>query len=345
MRPPVSDMRAQVADYCAAIGADPLLVQGAGGNVSWKEGATLWIKASGTWLADAARKDIFVPVDLRHLQGAIARKHFDAVPRTLSEEAAKPSIETVLHALMPHPVVVHLHAVDILARLVRRDCKAELSALLGDSPRWTSVDYLKPGAELARSVADALERTPGADMVFLLNHGVLLGGNDVAEIDALLRATIELMKVPERGTVKASLPSTVFALTSGRSYAPVPDPEIQQLALNGSLFGRLETDWALYPDHVVFLGAGARCYDSMETLIAETSSNGNIAPELAFVRNTGVFSTPGFSPGKQAQLRCYYDVLARQSPDCVLNSLADHHVAELLDWDAERYRMRLTSTP
>jgi rhamnose utilization protein RhaD (predicted bifunctional aldolase and dehydrogenase) len=341
MPPHVANMRAQVAEYCAAIGMDRLLVQGAGGNVSWKEGATLWIKASGTWLADAARKDIFVPVDLRHLQGAIARGHFDAVPRTLSEEAAKPSIETVLHALMPHPVVVHLHAVDILARLVRRDCKAELAALLGDSPRWTSVDYLKPGAELARSVSDALERTPGADMVFLLNHGVLLGGEDVADIDALLGATIELLKAPERRAMDLPLPSTVFAMNGGRSYAPVPDAAIQQLALDGSLFARLETDWALYPDHVVFLGAEARCYDSMEALIAETALNGNIAPELAFVRNTGVFAAPAFSPGKLAQLRCYCDVLARQSPDCALNALAGHHVAELLDWDAERYRMRL----
>jgi rhamnose utilization protein RhaD (predicted bifunctional aldolase and dehydrogenase) len=37
----------EVKTYCSQIGADPLLVQGAGGNASWKEGDTLWIKASG----------------------------------------------------------------------------------------------------------------------------------------------------------------------------------------------------------------------------------------------------------------------------------------------------------
>ena len=48
----------EVTDYCAHIGADPLLVQGAGGNVSWKEDGTLWIKASGKWLAGApARRE------------------------------------------------------------------------------------------------------------------------------------------------------------------------------------------------------------------------------------------------------------------------------------------------
>jgi len=57
-------LRSSVIEYCAAIGADPLLVQGAGGNVSWKESDTLWVKASGTWLKEAVQKDIFVPVEI-----------------------------------------------------------------------------------------------------------------------------------------------------------------------------------------------------------------------------------------------------------------------------------------
>ena len=39
----------------ASVGADPLLVQGAGGNTSLKQAGLLWIKASGTWLMNAAR--------------------------------------------------------------------------------------------------------------------------------------------------------------------------------------------------------------------------------------------------------------------------------------------------
>ena len=42
----------------ARVGADPLLVQAAGGNTSLKDGGTMWIKASGTWLKDAAARDI-----------------------------------------------------------------------------------------------------------------------------------------------------------------------------------------------------------------------------------------------------------------------------------------------
>ena len=57
-------MKKLISNFCQRIGADPLLVQGAGGNVSWKEGDDLWVKASGTWLADAVSQDIFIPVSL-----------------------------------------------------------------------------------------------------------------------------------------------------------------------------------------------------------------------------------------------------------------------------------------
>ena len=52
--------RKEVQDYCVKVGSNRLFTQGAGGNVSWKDGNLLYIKASGTWLADANDKDIFL---------------------------------------------------------------------------------------------------------------------------------------------------------------------------------------------------------------------------------------------------------------------------------------------
>jgi len=40
-----SELR-QVLQFCSRIGSDSTLVQGAGGNISWKDGNILWIKAS-----------------------------------------------------------------------------------------------------------------------------------------------------------------------------------------------------------------------------------------------------------------------------------------------------------
>src|SRR5689334_9959425 len=55
----------------AELGADPLRTQAAGGNTSLKRDGVLWIKASGTWLAEALAKPIFVPVSLAPLLAAI----------------------------------------------------------------------------------------------------------------------------------------------------------------------------------------------------------------------------------------------------------------------------------
>ena len=73
----------QIKSYCAQIGSDPLLVQGAGGNVSWKDGNTLWIKGSGSWLSDALDDEIFIPVDLYNLNKAIKNSNFKFTPEVL----------------------------------------------------------------------------------------------------------------------------------------------------------------------------------------------------------------------------------------------------------------------
>jgi len=138
-------LKASVIKYCSAIGADPLLVQGAGGNVSWKDGDTLWVKASGAWLAEADKKDIFVPVDLKHLRVAIESGDFSVIPKLCGESTLRPSIETLLHALMPHRIVVHLHTIEILAHLVRDNCQTALLSLLDSSIHWTVVDYKSLG--------------------------------------------------------------------------------------------------------------------------------------------------------------------------------------------------------
>jgi rhamnose utilization protein RhaD (predicted bifunctional aldolase and dehydrogenase) len=332
-------MKTSITNYCAAIGADPLLVQGAGGNVSWKSGDTLWVKASGTCLADAERNDIFIPVDLPHLASALSSGDFSVIPRLRGQSPLRPSIETLLHALMPHRVVVHLHAVEILAWLVRNNYERDVGAVLGSHLRWTSTGYHKPGPALAQAVSIALDNVPDASVVLLQNHGVIIGGADIDEISHQLRTITDLLATEPRPLVR-SLPYELLSIADSESYKPVIDPFIRQLAMDMTFFNRLSSSWALCPDHVVFLGARPACYSSMDGFRSEMA-NGGSRPELIFIRDTGVFTQPNFNAGQMAQLRCYYDVLARQPEGAEVNVLSNDQIAELLDWDAERYRIRL----
>jgi rhamnose utilization protein RhaD (predicted bifunctional aldolase and dehydrogenase) len=334
-------LKASVIDYCSTIGADPLLVQGAGGNVSWKDGDTLWVKASGTWLAEAAKKDIFVPIDLAHLRTAIESDDFAVTPRLCGESTLRPSIETLLHALMPHQVVIHLHAIEVLAHLVRDNQQSDFQSLLDTSIHWTTVDYYKPGPALAAAVGVALAQEPTVDVIFLKNHGVVIGGKNIAEVSYTLGAlTTALSNTPANISNKSFTELPISLDTSGE-YSPIQDPDIHQLAININFFNRLNSDWALYPDHVVFLGARAYAYETWETFLEENKTQYE-QPELVFIQGDGVFVKPTFNNAKHAQLRCYYDLLVRQSRNQSIKVLTNSQIVELLNWDAEKYRMNLT---
>lgn len=324
-------LRAAVGAYCARVGADPLLVQGAGGNASWKDGDTMWVKASGMWLAEAQRADIFVPVDLAHLRAAIAAGDMDVAPRTFAGSALRPSIETLMHALMPQTVVLHLHAVEVLAHLVRADFTGPAPA---PAP-WCWVDYHKPGAALAGAIAVRLRQQPEAQIVFLQNHGVVIGGADVGEVEAILTSLLACMRTEPLAPVAAAgaKASTMAPLTA------IPDEGIPQLALDPRLYKRLRKEWALCPDHVVFLGAEAACHADADSFLAARAAGAEA--RLAFIAGVGVYAAKDFGAARTAQLRCYYDILARQPADAPLTTLTTPQLAELLDWDAERYRLAM----
>lgn len=334
-------IKKSVIKYCSEIGTESLLVQGAGGNVSWKDEDTLWIKASGTWLAEAAMKDIFVPVDLHHLRSATKAGNFSVTPLLRGESALRPSIETLLHALMPHKVVIHLHAVEALAYLVRENCHNDFLSLLEPTIHWTMVDYHKPGAELAAAVSSALAENPNSNVIFLKNHGVVIGGIDIAEVKRTLNILTESLKSTPARVDSKPVPILPSALENYNQYTPVQDSDLHQLALNPDLFTRLDTEWALYPDHVVFLGE--RAYTDKTWRAIQANKQGNHLPELIFIQGCGVFVTATFNKAKHAQLRCYYDVITRQNPHSCVKALTVNQVAELLNWDAEKYRQFISN--
>ena len=331
-----------VKEFCAQIGADPLLVQGAGGNVSWKDGDTLWIKASGTWLVEAESKEIFVPVNLTFLQTALTELNFFVKPAVTSNSVLRPSIETLLHALMPHRVVVHLHAVEILAHLVQVNARQKIKKCVGDAVKWIYVDYFKPGADLARAVSEQLTTRTDADVVFLGNHGVVIGGRDVEDIVTTLHTLIFKLKTKTSLSLLEKIALRRESDFLARGYVPCVDKEVSLLFIKDELTNRLRHEWALYPDHVVFLGAKAVVLER-NFKILELDEIARSKPPFIFAGDEGVYENLAATPAQKSQLRCYFDVIARQRGADKLSTLTDRQVSELIDWDAEKYRKNSSS--
>src|SRR5947207_1711954 len=114
----------------ARVGSNILLTQAAGGNSSIKQDDVLWVKASGMWLADAEDRDVFVPISLSGARAALADDDERMPLADRHDSALRASIETSLHALMPHPVVLHVHSVNTIAWSVRTDAGDKLAARL-----------------------------------------------------------------------------------------------------------------------------------------------------------------------------------------------------------------------
>jgi rhamnose utilization protein RhaD (predicted bifunctional aldolase and dehydrogenase) len=330
----------------AAIGADPALIQGAGGNVSVKCGEILWIKASGAWLAEAETRDIMVPVALPPLRAAIAgndaaaeRAEVFAIA-DMNASGLRPSIETSMQAALPRAVVLHVHSVDAIAVAVRADAAALLEERLAGL-RWALVPYRRPGLPLTRAI-DEVAPDGAADVLVLANHGLVVAAETVDAAAALLAEAVARLSSPPREAPAASL-ALVAAIVEGHGFRLPADPAAHAIATDPTSLAIAERG-VLYPDHVVFLGAAPLVIDRGDDLGAALDrwrATGFPSPRWVIVRGLGIAVSDDIARGGDEMARCLADVAARLPTDAALAFLTDEDIAALTEWDAEKYRQRL----
>lgn len=308
--------------FSARIGADPLCIQGPGGNTSIKDAEVMWIKASGMELADAERQEIFVAVD-RKAAAAEARGAGDGTCKaTVLDPAIKlrPSIETTFHAVLDWRVVAHTHSVAALAHLISpQGRKAAQKQLQEFDPVF--VPYAKPGLPLTAQILARVR--PETRLILLENHGIIVCGTTTAETDHLMQGVEDKLHRPA---------STATPVT------PISDPmpgfewagEENWLAQDSDARARV-TKGSYYPDHVVFLGAGLPVSDN------ET------APPAILVPGQGIQVRKTATTVQRAMLRCLSDVLRRVPGGWTPEPIGHAAEAELLNWDAEKYRQWLAA--
>jgi rhamnose utilization protein RhaD (predicted bifunctional aldolase and dehydrogenase) len=319
----------QLRELSARVGADPLLVQAAGGNTSLKDDGIMWIKASGTWLKDAATRDIFVPLDHAAIMTALAAndpacESCTAFVRTdLNATGLRPSIETTVHALMPQRVVVHVHCVNTIAWAIRSDAEARLTERLADL-NWAFIPYARPGLQLADAITARLR--PGVDVLVLGNHGLVVAASSVDEAEALLARVVAAVTRPVRATVPPDRDALV-KLCAGSRYRLAASDETHALATD-SLALRRGKSRVFYPDHVVFLGVG------VATGFADN------APLVA-IPGKGVLIRDDAKPAIEPMGRCLADVMRRVEEQDPLTALTEGNIDKLVNWDAEKYRQTL----
>ena len=65
-------------------------------------------------------------------------------------------------------------------------------------------------------------------------------------------------------------------------------------------------------------------------------------PIFIFIKDVGVYESVDSTAAQRVQLRCYYDVIIRQSPSEKISSLSEADILSLLNWDAEKHRQAIS---
>lgn len=329
-----------LARMSARIGADPLLVQGPGGNSSVKDDEELWVKASGQWLAEATTRPIFVPLALAGLRDEHGRPldeaPIDAVIAARNGAGLKPSIETMLHAIMPHHVVVHAHAVNAMAVSVLAEGQALAAARLAGLA-WAWIPYCRPGAPLARAVGAALAARH-VDVLLLQNHGVVVGGDDFAAAEALLAEVERRLTLPARP--QPAMPTAASPADDGRFArhdllsAWARDPAVADVL----------TGFTLVPDQVVFLGGPIPRWAEGEapvTAAARAKARTGIDPVALLRPGHGAVVASGLTAATAAMIDGLIEVARRLPAGAAISGLSPADVALLAGWEAEHYRRNI----
>ncbi len=174
-----SASRAALSAACRLIGGRiPLWTQGAGGNLSVKDGDRLFIKASGFRLDQVTDSSGVTCVDLPGLLSRLSRIGSDAAAEQAYADALKesklpgadgrPSMETGFHAFLKGKWVAHFHSLP--AVLMADDPGVEEWLSAKTKLRVKGFGAIRPGWELSK----ALESWGDTDVILLGCHGVIL---------------------------------------------------------------------------------------------------------------------------------------------------------------------------
>ena len=205
------------------LGGVPSLVLHGGGNTSVKTRArdvtgdeveVLCVKGSG-WDMAAIEPPGLPAVRLEPLRRLIALDNLgdqDMVnaqrSNLLDASAPNPSVETLLHAFLPHKFIDHTHSNAVLAITDQPDGAEICREVYGD--RAALVPYIMPGFALAKKAAEVYAENPETEGLILLKHGIFSYGATAREAYQRMIALVGLAE--ERATRGPRKSWTVGAL-------------------------------------------------------------------------------------------------------------------------------------
>ena len=301
-------------------GVNPDYVLAGGGNTSYKDEATIYVKGSGTSLATIKPED-FVALDRKKLTAMLSKNYSEDDDTREAEALAdmmdaclpnqggrRPSVETTLHNLFPYKFVLHVHPALVNGLTCAKDGEKLCAELFGDTAVWTEIS--KPGYVLAVLCNDALSAYKAkykkdAQILFLQNHGVFVAADTAEEIDSIFDDVMS--KLEKKLIAKPDFSGIEFDAQRACNIAPqlrmlyadggmasvefFVNTELKKLVESKETFEAIAKPFT--PDHIVyckakymFIEEGDNVKECFESFVKE---NG-YAPKIVALKGVGFFA-------------------------------------------------------
>lgn len=352
-------------------GSNEELVLAGGGNTSAKDGDVMYIKGSGTRLADITA-DGFVKMS----RGKIAEIFTKTYPNNDKEREAlsladlmaaklpqqenkRPSVETTLHSFFPQTYVLHLHPSLINGVTCAKDGKEWAKKLFGKDVLW--IDACKPGYTLAKICYDTLNEYKNfcgkdADMLLLANHGIFIADNSVDGLGEKLYFVMNKIRsvgveeadfsIGEFDGVKAQEVFNSLSDIFGEDSVVTFEPSSVALDFAKSEDSLKEIYLPFNPDQVVYCKpypVYAQCKDELRSLVAEYKAKNGFMPKIIFVKDCGIYGVDYSEKGSETAVALFNDAMKIAVYTKSFGG-AMPMTPELTDfivnWEAESYRSK-----
>ncbi len=373
------------------LGSDPNLVLHGGGNTSVKETSSdeagnpqqiLFVKGSG-WDLGSIEEAGFAPVKMEPLLAMAELDDLSDADMVAAQRAAmtdpsapNPSIEAILHALIPFTYVDHSHADAVVTITNTPDGEQLIREALGE--RVLIVPYVMPGFILAKTIYEMTRETDwqALEGIVLMNHGLFTFAGDArssyeqhielvtraedflrqrgavadtparpAETDLLALARIRKAVAARKGqAVLARLNNTDLAMAfSGQdlSRVPRPGPLTPEHVIRTKAFGAVLDEQADRVEQQ--LDEFQRSYEQYFQEHAGTQKCLNSAPNYAIWKDVGSIAF-----GKSSKETAIIEDLNQHTFEAILRAgklggyqaLSDAHLFDIEYWELEQAKLK-----
>ncbi len=254
------------------LGGEPRLVLHGGGNTSVKLEATDLVGDRWPVLKARALQSLS-DEDMVSLQRA----------NLIDPSSPNPSVETLLHAFLPHKFVDHTHSTAVLAIVDQGDdSEALIRKVFG--PKMGYVPYIKPGFDLAKAAAEIYDQDPSVEGLILDKHGIFTFAETAKDAYDLM---IRYVTVAEDYVAQ----NTTNPLVPIKLPKRLPDPAQIAPLLRGAVamrhgegrFDRMVSDFRTSPTILEFLNAEG---------LERRAARGVSTPDLSIRIKTGPMALP-----------------------------------------------------